>query len=57
MIQDKIQLPTTKNSPIDIPIKHIVPPVLSFYMEGVANYVYQQKDHHDQMVAPQQVNP
>ena len=26
-------------------------------MKGVANYVYRQKDHHDQMVAPQQVNP
>lgn len=42
---------------IQIQIKHIVPPVLSIYMEWEASYLYSQKDHHDQIVAPQQENP
>lgn len=42
---------------IEIQIKHIVPPVLSIYMEWEASYLYSQKDHHDRIVAPQQENP
>lgn len=42
---------------IQIQIKHIVPPVLSIYMEWEASYLYSQKDHHDRIVAPQQENP